>query len=164
MPKEDCVSKCVGKSDKNLTVFPFFFQLFAFVVLVSVISLSLQMSCPEVHLKPQKTLKRLRRNFLFVEKPSAFQQASLGIPRRVGRDVTKQIPGTSKCPWSWAQDNDPDRVPRLLTKAICPNCGHYCRPVLYYHRSLMQRCDVRTGEIVWKWTSVELPVAFMYDP
>ena len=153
-----------GKREKNLTFFPLSFQLFAIAVLVSVISLSLQMSCPEVHLKPQKALKRLRRNFLFVEKPSTFQQSSLGIPRRVGRDVTKQIPGTSKCPWSWAQDDDPDRVPRFLTKAICPDCGHYCRPVLYYHRSLMRRCDVRTGEIVWKWTSVELPVALVYDP
>ena len=131
---------------------------------VSVISSSLQTSCPDVHQKPQKTLKRLRRNFFFVEKPSGSLQPSVGIPRRVSRDVTVKLPGTSKCPWSWAQDDTPDRVPRFLTKAVCPNCGHYCRSVLYYHRGLVQRCDFRTGQTVWKWTLIELPVAFVYDP
>ena len=112
-----------------------------------------------------KTLKRLRRNFMFVEKPSVSLQSSLGIQlRRVSRDVTAQTPGTTTCPWSWAQDDNPDRVPRFLTKAVCPDCKHYCRPVLFYHRGLVQRCHVSTGEPVWKWTMVELPVAFVYDP
>ena len=159
--------KCLDyfkKTYKSDALFPFLFQLFAFVVFLSVISLSLQISCPDVHLKPQKILKRLRRNFLFVEKPSASLNSSLGIPRRVSRDVTAQMPGTSLCPWSWAQDDNPDRVPRFLTKAVCPDCGHYCRSVLYYHRGLVQRCDVSTGQTVLKWTVVELPVAFIYDP
>ena len=140
------------------------FQLFAIAVFVSVLSSSLQVPCPDVIQKPHKTLKRLRRNFLFVERPSVSLQSSLGIPRRVGRDVISQMPGTSHCPWSWAQDDNPDRVPRFLTKAVCPDCAHYCRSVLYYHRGLVQRCDVRTGQTVWKWTLVELPVAFIYDP
>ena len=140
------------------------FQLFVAAVFVGIISTSLQISCPGVHQKPRKTLKRLRRNFLFVEKPFVSLQSSLGIPRRVGRDVIRQMPGTSHCPWSWAQDDNPDRVPRFLTKAVCPDCAHYCRSVLYYHRGLVQRCDVRTGQTVWKWTLVELPVAFIYDP
>ncbi|KAJ7371812.1 hypothetical protein OS493_023153 [Desmophyllum pertusum] len=141
-------------------------KVFAIAVLISVISASLQISCPNVLQKPHKTLKRLRRNFLFVEPEpaSASLRSSLGIPRRVSRDVTVQMPGTSKCPWSWAQDDNPDRVPRFLTKAVCPDCKHFCRAVLYYHRGLVQRCDVRTGETVWKWTSVELPVAFIFDP
>jgi len=128
------------------------FQLFVAAVFVGIISTSLQISCPDVHQKPRKTLKRLRRNFLFVEKPFVSLQSSLGIPRRVGRDVIRQMPGTSHCPWSWAQDDNPDRVPRFLTKAVCPDCAHYCRSVLYYHRGLVQRCDVRTGQTVWKWT------------
>ena len=140
------------------------FQLFAVAVFVSVISLSLQISCPNVRQKPQKKLKYLRRNFLFVEKPFAASQSAKGILRRVSRDVTTQMPGTSMCPWSWAQDDNPDRVPRFLTKAVCPDCAHYCRSVLYYHRGLVQRCDVRTGQTVWKWSLVELPVAFVYDP
>lgn len=129
------------------------------------ISSSLQISCPEVRQNPHKTLKRLRHNFLFVERPnSASLESSLEIPRRVGRDVTAPMPGTSKCPWSWAQDDNPDRVPRFLTKAVCPDCGHYCRAVMYQHRGLVQRCDVRIGQTVWKWTVAELPVAYIYDP
>lgn len=140
------------------------FQLFAIAVLISVISSSLQISCPEVRQKPHKILKRLRRNFLFVEKPSASLKSSLEIPLRVSRDVTASMPGTSKCPWSWAQDDNPDRVPRFLSQAVCPDCGHYCRAVVYQHRGLVQGCDARTGQTVWKWTMVELPVAYIYDP
>jgi len=141
-------------------------QVFAIVVLASIIPLSFPKPCQNIHLhlKPRKVLKRLRQDFLFVEKPSASLQSSLGIPRRVGRDVTRQMPGTSYCPWKWAQDDNPERVPRFLTKAVCPDCAHYCRSVLYYHRGLVQRCDVRTGQTVWKWTLVEIPVAFVYDP
>lgn len=144
--------------------FFFLFQIFTITILISVISTSLQISCPEVHLKPLKALKRLRRNFMFVEKPLASLKSSPEIPLRVSRDVSSKMPGTSKCPWSWGQDDNPDRVPRFLTKAVCPDCGHYCRAVMYYHRGLVQRCDVRTGQTVWKWTLVELPVAFIYDP
>ncbi len=151
--------------DETLTMFFLLQQLLVIVVLISVVSSSLQSSsCPNVHLKPSKILKRLRQSFLFVEKPPASLQSSLGIPKRVSRDVTVKLPGTTKCPWSWAQDDNPDRVPRFLTKAVCNNCGHFCRAVLYYHRGSVQRCDVRTGEKVWKWTVVELPVAFVFDP
>lgn len=140
-------------------------QFFACLVMMSVLSCSLQIpSCPIVQQKPQKTLKHLRNHFMFVEKPSTLLQSSLGITRRVGRGVTVKIPGTTKCPWTWEQDDNPDRVPRFLTKAVCPNCVHYCRAVLYNHRGLVQKCDVRTGETVWKWNSAELPVAFVFDP
>ena len=134
-------------------------------MLITQISSSLQVTnCPNFHQNPHKTLKRLHRKFLFVEKLSASLQSSLSIPRRVSRDATVQRPGTSKCPWSWVQDDTPDRVPRFLTKAVCPGCGHFCRAVLYYHRRLVQRCDVRTGETVWNWILVGLPVAFVFDP
>ena len=127
---------------------------------------SLQVSgCPHHNQNPRKTLKRLLRKFMFVENPSpARMHPSLTIPRRIGRHVAVQIPGTTMCPWNWAQDDNPDRVPRFLTKAVCPDCKHYCRAVLYYHKGLVQRCDVRIGKTVWKWTLVELPVAFVFDP
>ena len=101
---------------------------------------------------------------MFVEKPSASPRSSVVIPGRRTREVTVQLPGNSKCPWSWAQDDNPNRVPRFLTKAVCPNCKHFCRAVRYSHRGLEQKCDVRTGEVVWKWAVVELPVAFLFDP
>ena len=133
---------------------------------MSAVSYSLQIpSCPIVQLKPQKTLKHLRHHFMFVEtEPSTLLQSSLGIRRRVSRNVPVKIPGTTKCPWTWEHDDNPNRVPRFLTKAVCPDCVHYCRAVLYNHRGLVQKCDVRTGETVWKWNSVELPVAFVFDP
>ena len=141
------------------------FQLLAVAVFVGVVSLSLQMTCPQFRQKPQKTLKRLRKHFLFVEKPSVTGlQSPTMSPRRVSRDVTMQTPGTTLCPWSWGQDDNPERVPRFISKAVCSDCAHYCRSVLYYHRGLVQRCDVSTGQTVWKWTLVELPVAFVYDP
>ena len=83
-----------------------------------------------------------------VEKPSATPQSSVRNPGRSTRDVTVQLPGTSKCPWSRALDDNPNRVPRFLTKAVCPNCKHYCRAVRYSHNGLVQKCDVRTGETV----------------
>lgn len=143
------------------------FQLFAAAVLASysVIALSSQVPCQNisVQVKPRKLLKLLRQDFLFVEKPSALSDSLPSLPRR-SRRVTAQMPGTSTCPWRWAQDDNPNRVPRFLTKAVCPNCGHYCRSVLYSHRTLVQKCDVKTGQLVWKWTFVKLPVAFVYDP
>ena len=142
------------------------FQLFAAAVLASysVVALSSQAPCQNisVRVKPRKLLKLLRQDFLFVEKPSASTSLP-SLPRRPRR-VTVQMPGTSTCPWSWAQDDNPNRVPRFLTKAVCPDCRHYCRSVLYHHRGLERKCDAKTKQTVWKWTSVELPVAFVYDP
>ena len=115
---------------------------------MSLVSLALQIpSCPDVNLKPRQNLNHVHKNFLFVKKPSASLQLSLGIPRRDIRDVPVKISGTKICPWTWGHDDNPDRV---LTKAACPSCGHYCSRVLYYHRGLVQRCDARTGETVWK--------------
>ena len=126
-------------------------------VLFSAISTSFRLSCQNVRQKPHRTLRRLRRNFLFVEKSSGAES-----PGRAGR-ASRQIPGTFKCPWRWAQDDNSDRVPRFLTKDVCPDCKHYCRAVLYSHRGLVQKCDVKTGEIVWKWILIELPVAFVFN-
>lgn len=129
-------------------------------MLITQISSLQALNCPNSHQNARKKLAFLRRDFLFVEKPSSSLQTTLEIPRRVSRDVT--MPGTSKCPWRWALDDNPNRVPRFLTKAVCSFCEHYCRPVLFHHRGLVQRCDVKTGEIVWKWVQVKLPVAFVY--
>lgn len=157
--------KCYEAAAFNINISFYLQQLLVILVLMIAVSYCLQIHpCPAVQLKPQKTLKHLRHHFIFVETPSTLPQSSLGITRRISRGVTVKIPGTTKCPWNWAQDDNPDRVPRFLTKAVCPNCVHYCRAVLYNHRGLVQKCDVRTGETVWKWSTVELPVAFVFDP
>lgn len=135
------------------------------MLLLNVISWSLQVStCQKVSLAPQKTLKHLRRHFMFVSKPSINPRPAPRFSRHTTRDVTVKLPGTSRCPWSWGHDDNPNRMPRFLTKAVCPNCTHYCREVRYSHKGLVPGCDVRTGERVWRWTVVELPMAFVYDP
>ena len=91
------------------------------------------------------TLKVLRRNFLFVQKSTQTLDTSLEISKRVSRDV--KLPGTTRCPWRWALDDNPDRVPRFLTKAVCPYCGHYCRAVLYYHKGLMRSLRISPYEV-----------------
>ncbi len=146
----------------KISHFLLFQKLLVVVLLINQISSSLQVPyCSSIHQNARKTLKSLRHNFLFVEKSSPSLETSLEIPKRVTRDV--RVPGTTMCPWRWTLDDSPDRVPRFLTKAVCPHCGHYCRAVLYHHKGLVQSCDVRTGEKVWKWIQVKLPVAFVYD-
>lgn len=142
--------------------FLLFQSLLFVVILIAHFSLSLQApNCPNFNKKARRTLKILRHNFLFVEKSSSSLGTSLVIPKRETRDV--KVPGTTRCPWRWAFDDNPDRVPRFLTKAVCPDCRHYCRTVSYHHRGLVKRCDVTTGERVWNWIQVKLPVAFVYD-
>ena len=140
---------------------PYFFllKLFITIALSGIITPSLHLpSCRKVFLPPRKALKRLRQNFMFVE--TTF----FGTPRQRTRYVDAQRSGNSICPWRWVHDDNPNRVPRFLTKAVCPNCKHYCHAIRYSHRGLVQKCDVKTGEAVWQWTVVELPVAFIYDP
>ena len=72
--------------------------------------------------------------------------------------------GTTKCPWKWAIDDDPDRIPRFLTKAVCPKCNHYCRAVFYSHNSLIQRCDRLTGMIYWSWMEKTMEIAYVFEP
>ena len=146
--------------------FVFFRQIYLVIVVLGVTSWSLQVfSCPTVSsLTPQKTLKRLRRHFMFVSRTATTLKSAPRTSRQTTRDGTVQLPGTSRCPWSWGLDDDPNRFPRFLTKAVCPNCTSSCREVRYSLKGLVQDCDVRTGERVWMWTVVELTTAFVYDP
>ena len=96
---------------------PYFFllKLFIAIVLSGIITPSLQLpSCRKVFLPPRKTLKRLRQNFMFVE--TTF----FGTPRQRTRYVDAQRSGNSICPWRWVHDDNPNRVPRFLTKAVLP--------------------------------------------
>ncbi|RMX46970.1 hypothetical protein pdam_00011916 [Pocillopora damicornis] len=77
--------------------------------------------------------------------------------------TSRQIPHSYECPFKWDRDDDPARLPRFMTKAVCRDCKHYCLPVHYSQKGLVRKCDVTTGEVVWKWITVELPVAFVYN-
>ena len=132
------------------------FQLFFISLLLREISLSFQISCPDVTRRPRarKKLHHLRNNFLFVENVDSSEESG---------QTSRQIPHSYECPFKWDRDDDPARLPRFMTKAVCRDCKHYCLPVHYSQKGLVRKCDVRTGEVVWKWITVELPVAFVFN-
>ena len=72
--------------------------------------------------------------------------------------------GTTLCPWKWALDDNPDRLPRFLSKAVCPSCNHYCKAIHYTHTSLIQRCDRTTGLMYWSWMPKTMAIAYVYVP
>ena len=108
-------------------------------------------------------LHRLRHRYLFVENvllPSNNTQINGRI-----NFVTGAKEGTTNCPWTWAIDEDVDRIPRYLAKAVCPKCNFNCRAVFYTHNSLVQRCTRRTGGVcIWKRMERTLPIAYVFDP
>ncbi|KAJ7371802.1 hypothetical protein OS493_023143 [Desmophyllum pertusum] len=108
-------------------------------------------------------LQRIRQQFMFVEnKLGAHSSNNTHINGRINF-VSGAKEGTTRCPWSWAVDEDANRIPRYLAKAVCPKCNHYCRAVFYTHNSLVQRCDRKTGIIYWTRMERTLQIAYVYD-
>ncbi|KAL9971769.1 hypothetical protein ACROYT_G017975 [Oculina patagonica] len=136
------------------------------VILVGVMSLPGSSACSarrRQKFTDSQLLQRIRQRYLFVENrlvvhSSNHTQINGGINFKTGQKT-----GTSKCPWIWAIDDDPDRIPRYLAKAECPQCNHYCRAVFYTHNSLVQRCDRKTGTIFWTRMERTLQIAYVYD-
>ena len=109
-------------------------------------------------------LHRIRHRYIFVENKLVAAHNSNNTQVNGGINfVTGAKEGTTKCPWTWAIDEDPDRIPRYLAKAVCLQCNHYCRAVFYTHNSLVQRCDRKTGTIFWTRMERTLQVAYVYD-
>jgi hypothetical protein len=59
-------------------------------------------------------------------------------------------------------DEDLNRLPKRIPKAICSNCSFDCTAREYWHMVLKKKCDKKTGEFFWVKTQVKLPVAFVY--
>ena len=72
------------------------------------------------------------------------------------------------CGWTYEKDEDLNRQPRFLAKAVCENCPPSCKAIEFHHRVLVRHCQtLRTHRKVlhaWKWGTKTLPVAFVYDP
>ncbi|XP_048578455.1 uncharacterized protein LOC125560630 [Nematostella vectensis] len=120
--------------------------------------------CGSHRISPKKTLKHLRKNYIFVEDPSA------AMNRRLKRDIIANsesprmsgVVGDSSCPWRWTNDVDSSRIPRVIQKAECSDCARHCRPVYYKHKVLFKRCDAAIGYRVHMWMDASLPVAFVF--
>lgn len=117
----------------------------------------------QLNVSDSQCLRQLRHRFLFVQNvlhASNDTQTSGRI-----NFVTGARAGSRFCPWTWAIDEDVDRIPRYLAKAECPKCHVACRAVFYSHNALVQRCTRRTGgNCIWKRMERTLAVAYVYDP
>ena len=136
------------------------FQSLAIVIVILIGTMSVLSSCkrlrPRRNITDSQCLHRLSRHYLLVENSLLSSN-----------DTQKNGPmeGTKNCPWTWALDDDPDRSPRYLAKAVCPKCNFNCRAVFYYHNTLVQRCTRRTGGVcIWKWAERSLAIAYVFDP
>lgn len=121
------------------------------------------------NIQAPRVLRLLEEKYIFVKKKTRSEIPLLTttpFPRRRTTRVAdaSNIPGTTYCPWVWEQDDDPERVPRILVKAKCPGCKHFCKPVHYHHTVLIAKCDKTTGHKVWKWRERKLAVAYVYEP
>ena len=136
------------------------------VFLIDLMSLPSSSGCSSRRKKQftdSQLLQKIRQSFILVENKlvahsSNHTQINGGI-----NFVTGAKEGTKKCPWTWAIDEDPHRIPRYLAKAACPHCNHYCRAVFYTHNSLVQRCDRKTGTVYWTRMERTLQIAYVYD-
>lgn len=113
------------------------------------------------HIQPQKALQRITRNFMIVDNALVEQMK----PRK-RRDVSSSsaIQGSSTCPWkSKLSKFRPHEVPSTFSKAVCPGCRHFCRPVRYTLRVLVNDgCDPKSGVSVWRWKQRKITIAYAY--
>ena len=101
-------------------------------------------------------LQTYSQRYDFVLKPLATKSS---ISRKSFR--TSQL--LSNCPMQWSINDDPNRFPRMIPYAKCDGCDKiFCKPVKFSHKVLYSKCDYKIGEMVWKWSDVELDVAYVY--
>lgn len=121
------------------------------------------------HVRPRKALKRITKNFMIVDnkflESDAIIQKVLKMKPRKRRDATSgsEIPESSACPWKWTTTKTrPHEIPSTLVRAVCRGCGHFCRPVRYSFRVLVNDgCDPESGVSVWRWKERRVTIAYV---
>jgi len=125
--------------------------------------------CGEKQVTPRSVVEKVSKAGWLLVKRNSYQELreSLNIPPRQRRSVN-QTGSRFNCRWTFELDENENRQPRYLTKAVCKGCQWYCTPVEYDHRVLVRDCPTlkthKERMDVWKWERVTLPVAFVYDP
>ena len=114
-------------------------------------------------LSAAQMLRHFREKYIFVRKAVNYPQEDSDLLPRIRRS-SSPVSRSDYCSWIWERDDDPERVPRKIVKAVCPGCPHFCRPVDYHLRVLVARCDKTTGEKVWKWKEKTIAISYVYDP
>ena len=78
-----------------------------------------------------------------------------GKNRRDLRSSVKQR-SSDRCPFNMTVVDFVNTVPRFLSKATCDGCDARCKPVMYTHQVLFNKCSD-----YWMWTEKTLEVAFV---
>lgn len=116
---------------------------------------------------PREVVNKVSRSSWMLVKQNPWQQLQESLNRRPRRNLNDMVV-SHHCNWTIQIDDNPDRNPRFLSKAVCKDCKWYCRAVKYEHRVLLKDCpDYKTHRanmVLWKWETVKLPVAFVYSP
>ena len=149
-----------------------FFHLFQISVAVTVLLYFVEMirsaPCGVSLVTPRSVVEKVSGAGWLLVKGNSYNelQRRLNIPPRPRRSINQT--GSRYCSWTTDFDENVNREPRYLPKAVCKGCKWYCRPVDYDHRVLVRDCSAlethRERIDVWKWERVSLPVAFVYDP
>lgn len=124
--------------------------------------------CSEKVVTPRNVVERISKSGWMLVQGNSWQELreSLNLQPRRRRSLNRTT--SLHCSWTVELDDNVNRKPRFLPKAVCKGCKWYCKPVDYDHRVLVRDCDAlrthRDKMDVWKWEKVTLPVAFVYDP
>lgn len=115
---------------------------------------------------PREVVDKVSKSNLLLVKQNPWQQLHQSLNPRQRRSLNTVF--SFHCNWTIEVDDNVDRNPRFLSKAVCKDCQWYCKPVYYEHRVLLRDCPkLRTHKVeidLWKWETVTLEVAFVYNP
>lgn len=155
-------------SVSDISLFIYLFQIsLAGTLLLYVVEMVLSAPCGEKLVTPRSVVERVSKAGWLLVKGNSYQELreSLNIPPRLRRSINQTR--SRYCSWTNEPDENVNREPRYLPKAVCKGCKWYCRPVYYNHRVLVRDCPAlkthKERMDVWKWEQVTLPVAFVYD-
>lgn len=153
----------------NYIIFVIFQTFWAVVTLLYAVQMIQSAPCRVTLVTPRKVVEKVSKSgWLFVRGHTLEDlQESLNIRPRQRRSINQTK--SHYCSWTVELNENVNRKPRFLPKAVCHGCAWYCKAVEFDHRVLVRDCNAslrthREKMDVWKWERVRLPVAFVYDP
>lgn len=145
-----------------------FWAVFMLLYLAQIINSA---PCGVTLVTPRKVVERVSRSGWLLVRGNSWEdfRKSLNIRPRQRRSIDQRK--SRHCNWTDELDENVNRKPRFLHKAVlvCKSCSSFCKPVEFDHKVLVKDCNAslrthRERMDVWKWETVTLPVAFVYNP